>query len=230
MAAIPFKTVLRGAMLTALTLFGGIVIGGVLGEITFHALPGHSIIKPSAIHIALSAIPALTGFLVGGALWGILIGRLGQASDLRRMAVAGMLGFAPITIGLVLVLNALEPVAVERFGAHIPIHYLFTLSFAPTAFLIAGVSAWAIGRGLRINSLAWALLWRVGIAAALAFLIVNLVMETLGWVVGAPRAAERFTMLTVMLAGNLGAALAGGAVLGRTLDTTVARPVQPSAD
>jgi hypothetical protein len=227
--AVPFKTVLRGATLTVLTLFGGILVGGALGEITFHALPGHSLIKPSALHIALSAIPALSGLLIGGALWGVLIGRLGRASDRRRMAVAGMLGFAPITIALVLVLSALEPVAVERFGAHIPIHRLFTLLFAPTAFAIAGVSAWAIGCGLRNTSLAWALLWRVGMAAALAFLSVNLVMEALGWVVGAPGAAERFTMLTVMLAGNLGAALAGGAVLGRTLDTTVARPVQPSA-
>jgi hypothetical protein len=230
MAAIPFKTILRGAMLTVLTLFGGILVGGVLGEITFHALPGHSIIKPSALHIALSAIPALTGFLIGGALWGVLIGRLGQATDRQRMAVAGMLGFAPITIGLVLVLSAVEPVAVEHFGAHIPIHHLFTLLFVPTAFVIAGVSAWAIGRGLRNKSLACALLWRVGGAAALAFLAVNLVMEALGWVVGAPQAAERFTMLIVMFAGDLGAALAGGAVLGRTFDTTVAKPLRPSAD
>jgi hypothetical protein len=66
--------------------------------------------------------------------------------------------------------------------------------------------------------------------AALAFLSVNLVMEALDWVVGAPQAAERFTMLTVMLTGNLGAALAGGAVLGITLDTTVARLAQLSAD
>ncbi|MDX1616803.1 MAG: hypothetical protein R3300_21020 [Candidatus Promineifilaceae bacterium] len=42
----------------------------------------------------------------------------------------------------------------------------------------------------------------------MAFLVVNLVMETLGWVVGAPGAAARYTMLTVMFAGNLGAALA----------------------
>jgi MFS family permease len=230
LTAAPFKTVLRGAMLTVLTLFGGMLVGGVLGEMTFHALPGHSIIKPSALHITLSAIPALSGFLIGGALWGVLIGRLGRATDRRRMAVAGMLGFAPITIGLVLVLSALEPVAVEHFGAHVPIHRLFTLLFVPTASMIAGVSAWAIGRGLRNTSLAWALMWRVGVAAALAFLSVNLVMEALGWGVGAPRAAERFTMLTVMLAGNLGAALVGGAVLGSTLDTTVAKPVQPSAD
>jgi hypothetical protein len=54
----------------------------------------------------------------------------------------------------------------------------------------------------------------VGLVAAAVFLVVNLLMEGAGWVVGAPRAAERFTMLTVMFVGNLAAALAGGALLG----------------
>jgi hypothetical protein len=35
----------------------------------------------------------------------------------------------------------------------------------------------------------------MGLTAAFAFLTVNLVLESLGWVVGAPRTAERFTML-----------------------------------
>jgi MFS family permease len=141
-------------MLTALTLFGGMLLGSVLGQITFNALPGHSSIKPSAVHITLSVIPALTGLFIGSALWGVLIGRLGQATDRRRMAIAGMLGFAPSTIGLGLVLNALEPVAVEHLGAHIPIHRLFTLLFVPSVFVIAGLSAWVIGHGLRNTSLA----------------------------------------------------------------------------
>jgi hypothetical protein len=58
---------------------------------------------------------------------------------------------------------------------------------------------------------------RVGLASAAAFLVINLAMEAAGWVVGAPRAAERFTMLSVMFAGMIGAALTGGSVLGWTL-------------
>jgi hypothetical protein len=222
--AIPYKIILWSAILTLLPLFGGMLLGVVVGEVVFEALPGHSIINPSALQITLAAIPALTGLLSGSACWGVLMGRLGQSADRRRMAVAGILGFAPITLVLGLVLNTLEPIAVEQFGAQVPVHRLFTLLFVPTAFWIAGVSAWAIGLGLRNTPLAWALLWRVGLAAALAFLAVNLVMESLGWVVGAPRAAERFTMLTVLFAGNLGAALAGGAVLGWTLDTRAGKP------
>jgi hypothetical protein len=44
-------------------------------------------------------------------------------------------------------------------------------------------------------------------------------MEALGWVVGAPGAAARATMVVVMSLGNLGAALSGGALLGYLLTT-----------
>ena len=52
---------------------------------------------------------------------------------------------------------------------------------------------------------------------SLVGLAVNLGMEALGWQVGGPRAEERGTMLTVLIASNLGAALVGGAMLGMTL-------------
>ena len=49
-------------------------------------------------------------------------------------------------------------------------------------------------------------------------------MESLGWVVGAPGAAARATMITVLAAGNLGAALVGGGVLGAMLRQQVPVP------
>ena len=219
--AIPYKTILQSAFLTVLTLFGGILAGVVVGNLVFESLPGHSITNPSALHVTLAAIPAVTGLLAGSGAWGLAMDGLAHAQNRWRMAVAGILGFVPVTILLVF---ALSDRVIENIGFQLPIHRVFTLLFVPTAFLIAGISAWAIGRGLRDNALAVSLLWRVGFAAALAFLVVNLVMEASGWVVGAPGAAERFTMLTVMFAGNLGATLAGGAVLGWTLDTTTRKP------
>jgi hypothetical protein len=39
-------------------------------------------------------------------------------------------------------------------------------------------------------------------------------MESLGWVMGAPNAAERATMVTVLALGNITAAITGGAVMG----------------
>lgn len=217
-AALVYKPPLLGALLTALTLFGGMLAGVGIG-LVFQNLPGHSL--PSVLSVTLGVIPAIIGLAAGGAAWGLAMGRLAQAKDGRRMALAGSLGFAPVTILLAVILLALEPIAVEKFGSQLPIHRVFTLFFVPAAFIIAGVSAYAIGRGLNDSALARSLLWRVGLAAALAFLVVNLVMETSGWVVGAPGAAERATMLVVMFVGNLGAALVGGAVMGSTLASAI---------
>lgn len=215
------KSALQSALLTVLTLFGGMLAGVLIGNLIFESLPGHVI--PDVFHITLSAIPAVVGLLAGSATWGLAMARIAQADERRRMALTGILGFVPVTILLAFVLLSLEPIAVEKFGARLPVNRVFTLFFVPAAFLIAGISAWAIGRGLRANSLAVSLLWRVGLTAALAFLVVNFLMEAIGWVVGAPGAAERFTMLVVMFVGNLGAALAGGAVLGWTLTTASSR-------
>ncbi len=208
------RAALYGAGITVLTLFGGIAFGFVSGSLVFNVLPGHSISNPNPAHIFIAALPALGGFFAGSALWGILLGRMAHAENWKRVALAGALGFAPLTLLLAILMQALEPIAVEQLGAVFPIHRLFTFFFVPSAFLIAGVSAFAIGIGLQDKSLAWQLFWRVGIAAALAFLAVNLVMEANGWVVGAPRAAERATMLTVLFAGNFAAAIFGGAMLG----------------
>jgi len=57
-------------------------------------------------------------------------------------------------------------------------------------------------------------LWQAGLIATLTFLVVNLLMESLGWVIGAPNAAERATMVTVLALGNITAAITGGAVMG----------------
>jgi hypothetical protein len=212
-----FKPAFLGGLTTTFTLFGGLLLGIVLGNVVFNAMPNHSLTSLDPLAVTLATIPALGGLVAGGALWGVLMGRLARAANPRRMAVAGALGFAPITIALAFGLLVLEPIAVERLGAQFPIHRLFTFFFVPTAFLIAGVGAWAIGLGLQNGPLAWSLLWRAGLAAALAFLAVNLVMEASGWVVGAPGAVERLTMLTVMFAGDLAAALVAGAVVGSML-------------
>lgn len=221
MGSARIRAPLTGAAITVTTLFGGLALGTAIGFFVFESLPGHSTLSPSALHISLAAWPAFLGFLGGSAAWGVWMGRMTGSAEARRMAAAGMLGFAPITLVLGIGLSAVEPFVVEQIGALFPIHRIFTLMFVPSAFLIAGLSAWAIGLGLRSRLLAWSLLWRVGGAAALAFLGVNLAMEALGWVVGGPNAAERYTMLTVMFLGNLGAALAGGAVLGWDLHALV---------
>jgi hypothetical protein len=209
---------IKGALLTVTTLFGGLLTGLTLGTIVFHVLPGHNVNEPSALHTAISAIPAFVGFLAGGAAWGTAMAGIAGESNNRRMAAAGLLGFAPITITLALALSFVELFITFGLFAQIPIQRLFTFLFVPAAFLIAGTSSFAIGQGLRNKGISIALFWQVGLVSAAAFLVVNITMEALGWVVGAPGAAERATMVTVLFAGNIGAALAGGALLGYRLD------------
>ena len=54
----------------------------------------------------------------------------------------------------------------------------------------------------------------VGICAALAFLIVDLSMDAIGWRVGAPDAGRRATMLVVTLLSVIAAALSAGGAIG----------------
>lgn len=208
---------LKGAGGTVLCLFGGTLLGLLLGEAVFQILPGHQFEDPRPISIVLGAIPAIGGVLAGGGAWGVWMGRLAQSGERRRLAIAGALGFVPVTVALATILVSLESAVAEALASLLPVHRLFTIVFTASAFAIAWVSTWAIGRTLRIPKGAPRLALKVALASAVGFLAVNLTMEAAGWVVGAPRAAERATMLTVMFSGMLGAGLLGGGLLGRAL-------------
>ncbi len=205
------RAAILGAALTVLTLAGGMIAGTMVASVTFQALSGR---VPGSLSETIALLVFSASTLVSSALWGVGMARLAQVSAWRRVAWAGILGFVPITILLIFGLQAAEPIV---FRTNLPLHRVFTVLFVPSAGLIAGTSSlavgWALGRGRAAPGLAL----RVGLTAALAFLAVNLGMETLGWQVGGPGAAERATMLTVLFVSNLGAALAGGALLGMTL-------------
>lgn len=205
------RRVLLGAVITPLCLLGGALVGGILGEIVHGGLPGH-LQEWSKILIAVPF--ALVGVLGGGALWGYLIARITEVGEPRRMMLAGALGYGLTTLAVVLGLTLLEQIIVEQGrGPNLPIHNIFTLLFTPAAFLITFGGAFALGFAAR----GFAVAQRVGLASGLAagatFLAVNLMLQALGWVVGAPGAAERATMLTVMFTGNFAAALVAGGVM-----------------
>jgi hypothetical protein len=201
-----------GAAITALTLFGGILAGFVFVEIVsglvpnpdFDNLPVTIVLAVMGMHIA--------GVVVGGAAWGIGMGRLTSLDDRRRLARAGLLGFVPATAVGMIVLGALEGPAIGT--TNLPVNRIFTVLFVPAAFAIAGIAAWTFGRALDDPALARRLFWQVGLAAGLAFLVVNLTLDWTGWVIGAPGARARSTMITVTLVANLAAAVVGGAVMG----------------
>lgn len=220
-----------GSLWTILTLFGGLALGMTAGNVVFNQLPGHEV---TAGKIAVAVLPTLAGMMAGSAAWAIGLGRRAAGSgDAKRLAWAGILGFGPIAVAMAMLLLAIEPGLVRMVDAWLPIHRVFTLLFVPSAFLISTVAVYALARAARTLVSPSRLALRVGLIAALAFLIVNLLMDGLGWRVGGPGAAERFTMITVMLAGNVGAALAGGAAtalaLGapRRIEQATAAPVIP---
>ena len=78
--------VLRSALTTVATLFGGLGIGLLAGSLVFHLIPGSSVADVKLGHAAIAAVPAVAGFLAGGALWGARMGQLAGSDQPKRMA------------------------------------------------------------------------------------------------------------------------------------------------
>jgi hypothetical protein len=208
----PLKGIaLRCALVSGLCLFGGMLLGLAAG-FAVSGLPMH---LPERTTNLISVLLVLGMLVAAGAVWGYWMGRTSGVGKPRRMAWAGGLSFAPSIFLAALMLSRLEVAIVERGGGpDLPVHVVFTLLFVPAAAFIAGMGGLALGLAQGDWRLAGKLALGGALAGWLAFLIVNVVMDALGWRVGAPSAAERATMLTVMMVSNLGTALAGGAVIG----------------
>lgn len=211
--------ILASSVVTAVCLMGG-VIGGV-GIVTMvDRLPFHA---PDQTLFLLAMIPIFGG----GALWGYFLTRIHGLPNRKGASIAGSLSFGFGVIGAANLLGDLERVLVAQHRLPgVPIHVIFTLLFVPATFLVAtlGGSAILLGNGNRTNWFRSALM--TGLAASLSFLIMDLLLDTLGMRVGAPRAAERFTMLTVTFLSSTVAAFSGGAMLGRFLSRDEALSLQ----
>src|SRR2546429_7959131 len=208
------------ALLTALLLIPGVILGIAAGGLVNDTLPGNA---TDPIKLALTALSAFIGMFVGGAVWGWSISRVMKAAAGRRMAVAGGIGFALSALVVILTLGFLEDLVVEQQrGPQLPIHNVFTLLFVPAAAIITGASGAALGFGMRDRALAGRPARMCAIGGGCAFLVVNLTLDGLGFRVGAPGAAARATMITTALLGNLLAALVGGAVIGRVFGARTA--------
>jgi hypothetical protein len=214
---------IRGAGLTAFYLSGGFLLG-FLSASMFFGLPMH---LPESTRIILAFVIILLSLTISGGAWGRGMARLIEAGEPRRMTWAGMLSFGPAVILAVLVLGRLERLVVEEgAGPALPVHNVFTILFVPAVFVVVSLVSLVMGLAAGGGRNAWRPALGSGLAGCAAFLVVDLVMDQLGYRVGAPGAAERATMLTVMFAGSLGASLVGGAVLGMLLRQVTLKPVQ----
>jgi hypothetical protein len=188
-----------------LLLVGAVALSGLVPR-------GHAL---AAAAPALLLIMVMVGCGLAGALWGRSLARLAGLHDARRIAWASGLAFGPLTMAAMLVLTRVEFVFVEqRLMRGVPIHIIFAIAFTASAFFVttgvALAAGWtARGRGFGLQSALCA-----GLAAALAFLLADMVQDLLGRRVGGPGAERTATMLTVAFISNIIAAFAGSAVMG----------------
>ncbi len=203
---------LRGAWVTAGYLGGGLLLAMAPGfGVSALPLPVPRLVKHVVAGVLVLAVLALVG-----AAWGRALARFAGPEARPRLTWAGGLSFGPAVLAVAIGLATVEPASVARGSTlGVPIHYVFTVLFVPAVFLVVAVGGLAVGLALRSTRLALTLALRAGMAGALAFLAVDLLMDAVGWRIGAPGAAKRATMVTVTMLGSLGAALAGGAVIGR---------------
>lgn len=212
------RALLTDAGITAAYLLGGIAVGLAIA-LPISAIPEEG--NPHAARNVASGIALLIAVAVAARLWGRVIAARTGCADPRRFGRIAMWTFAPVLMCVAVVLGLLEPVFVGA-GARrgLAIHVVYLMLFPTGTFLVAGITAGAMTTSLGSVGAAMRSALATGAAAALAFLAAALVMDAIGWRVGAPHAAERATMLVVTLIGCLCAALAGGAMLGRRLRRT----------
>jgi hypothetical protein len=161
-------------------------------------------------------IPFLTAFALGGGLWARSLGRIAGYASWSLIA-AGAIGVAGPTRLIFGALSWVEANLARILSLGVPIHVAFMLAFAAAALLLAGSGGLALGLGLRRARLAGRLALAGGGAGALAFLIVAIGFDLIGFRVGAPNAEQRATMLLVSIVGLWATALAGSAAIGRVL-------------
>lgn len=210
------KLVPSMALLTALALAGSLMLGFAFLNLYLDSVNMH-------VGVLGGSLAALFAYIVfpalGGAVWGYGLGRLFDA-DRKALAIKGarIWGLSVILAVIVLLLfNLLLDVYYLHAQNAIPVYIPFMLSFAAAAGLVAGSSAGRMAGHLGLDDLKGRVGRSSGVAAGLTFLAVVLLMHANGWQVGGAHPGKQYVMTTVVLAGGLGAALAGGATMGWTL-------------
>ena len=205
--------VVRSAMFTVRDLVGGLILGVALGA----AIDGAGKAVPTLAR-GVAIIVVGTVLIMSGRMWGRDMGRLASGSNPGAGGWSAALVFTPVVVIVAVTLGELEPVLVQR-GARLglELHVVYTLLFVAATLVIAAVGAFALGTGLYRAAFGARLAIAAGPAAAAAFLAVALVMDALGWRVGAPDAGRRATMVVVTAMGLFAAATSAGGAIGAML-------------
>lgn len=205
----------RAALLTVRDLIGGLLLAVVTGGLI------DALGRPYMLVFRILSILAAGCILyLGIRLWGRDISRMAGAADPESAGRRTARVLMPVIVTIGVALGLLEPSLVQRGAtAGLGIHIVYTLLFVPATLVIASVGAFVIGKVLRGPRFGARLALGGGLAAAAAFLVVDLAMDAIGWRVGAPGAAQRATMVVVTTLGICAAAIAAGTVIGSMLTT-----------
>jgi hypothetical protein len=106
-------------------------------------------------------------------------------------------------------------------------HLVFGAIFPAATFGVVLLTTLGLGLGMGWRVRGVLVAFRCASAAAIAFALVDVLMDLAGWRIGAPDAEARMTMVVVLILGLVAATVAGGAVLGRALAATTRREATP---
>jgi hypothetical protein len=213
------------AFVVAFGLWTAFTPGGSVWAFLFLVGP-NSITRLDVIRSDNSMVNLMAIFLVflcGGGLWGLGIARLMNA-DAQSMAKACALSwsatvflFLMAVVSLGISFGGFSKINILPYFPH-STHHNFLLIFGSGTGMIAAINAYVATGKLGFKELRTSVSIYTGVAAALGFLSIGLILLFgLGWEVGRPVYGQ-YGMLLLLLICSIGAALAGGMVLGWALD------------
>ena len=199
--------ILSSALLTGLCLGGALSFPFWYGLLLYYA--PDSISEQMAGYLSPDRTPDLwlPGILLGGVLWGVLLGQLGKIRPLWRVGIAGGVG---VFAGWAIAVHPPFFDMVRAVWPASPDHIRWGTSLMLGVGLGGGITALVLGLAIRWGRAALGLAAGVALAAAIPALLVDLGLDALGIRWGAGNA----NMAKVVGLAFPAAALSAGALIG----------------
>jgi hypothetical protein len=211
-------------LIAAFGLWTALTLGGSICGFLVIAGP-NSVTRLNVIQSdSISPIAILTVFLCGGGLWGLGIARLINADATSMVTACALSWTATIFTFVMAIVFLASSLGVGFSGIRVlpyfphSTHYNFLSIFVPVIGIISAINAYVATGTLGFKELRKSAGMYAGIAAALGFLAVGLLLlYGFGWEVGEP-VPGKYGMLKLMLFCSIGGALAGGMAIGWVLE------------
>lgn len=224
-AAAPVWRLLMASSLATVLFLGVASASPFILALLLSSVLGFEDELPGPLIVVLLGLIILT-FVLGGAGWGVSLARLAGRPERGRLAArAGGLAFGIGTFAAGFLLLPLESAA-ARLWRGLPLHVHFALLWVVALLAVTTLSGLAVGGAIGDRRLGQRLALLGTLGAVAGFLAADMALLGLGLKVGGGNAA----MVKVALAGNLTAALGGGAMVGWALAAGVRPRGDPTAE